>query len=190
MSDKKEWLSDDEIRKMKNELNGTDDEPSTGNDDIDDILKNSLSDDEHIDEGLLEELLNGKDLGFEEEEKDESKKEPVEVRKVTLEDFSDNEPSDVGVPGLETLFDVPIDIRVILGSTEKTIEEILDLKIDSIMKLSKLAGEPVEVIAGNQVIAKGETVIIDDRFGVLITEIIPPKERIKSVKSNLRTLKN
>lgn len=192
MSDKKNWISEEELQKLKNELRQNN---IPVNDAIDDILKNSFSDEVEIDKDLLSDLLGGEEsepappVYAEKEEEEGFSKQPVEVRGVSLEEFSEDGEAEIGVPGLQSLFNIPIDIRVVLGSTEKTIEEILDLKIDSIMKLSKLAGEPVEVIAGSQIVARGETVIIDDRFGVLITEIIPPKERIQSVKGNLKTLK-
>lgn len=116
-----------------------------------------------------------------------SKKE-IEARSVKFEELNDE-----GLNGEETdfevLLDLPLEVRVLLGSVEKTIEELVNMNEGSVVQLDQIAGEPVELVVGEQVIAKGETVIIDDKFGVLITEIIPPKERIKNVESKLRKQK-
>ncbi len=69
------------------------------------------------------------------------------------------------------LMDVPVNIRVEIGRTRKTMSEIMQLAQGSVIKLNKQAGSPVEVIANNQSIAKGDVVVIDDRYGVRLTEI-------------------
>jgi flagellar motor switch protein FliN/FliY len=111
---------------------------------------------------------------------------PIEVSKISLEEFTAPTHSYAGEPDFSTLSDVPIEIRVILASVDMNIEDILELEVDSIVKLQKLAGEPVEIMVGDFVIAKGEAVIIDDHFGVLITDIIAPKERVRTVEKKLR----
>lgn len=186
----KDWhLSDDEIKNILGEVS----EDSTGDEELDNIIKKTMTDDEEVDENLLSDLLGDNEVEGEGEKKRKQEpvgKKPVEVKNVALEELTDDQESyEEMIPGFETLHDVPIEIRVLLGSAKKTIEEILAMKVDSIIKLSKLAGEPVEVIAGDHIVAKGEIVVIDDRFGVLITEIISPKERIKSVESNLKSVK-
>jgi flagellar motor switch protein FliN/FliY len=62
-----------------------------------------------------------------------------------------------------------------------TIEEILKLGPGSVIELEKLAGEPVDVLVNDWLIARGEVVVIDDRFGVRITDVIPPAQRINSM---------
>ena len=88
------------------------------------------------------------------------------------------------------LYDIPLEVRVILGSVEKTIEEILEMEEGTVFQTNRLAGEPVEIMVADQVIAKGEIVIIDDKFGVLITEIAPPNERIQQVEGKLKRQKS
>jgi flagellar motor switch protein FliN/FliY len=80
------------------------------------------------------------------------------------------------------LMDVPLQVTVELGRTKKLIREILDLGPGSVVELDKLAGEPVDVYVNTKLIAKGEVVVIDENFGVRITEIVNPFERIKSLQ--------
>ena len=72
---------------------------------------------------------------------------------------------------------VPLQVTVELGRTRKSIKEILELTNGSIVELDKLAGEPVEIHVNGKYLAKGEVVVIDENFGVRITEIASPAER-------------
>lgn len=87
----------------------------------------------------------------------------------------------VAFAGVETniglIMDVPLQITVELGRTRKLIREILDLTPGSVVELDKLAGEPVDILANGKPIAKGEVVVIDENFGVRITEIIGQLDR-------------
>ncbi len=80
------------------------------------------------------------------------------------------------------LMDVPLQITVELGRTKKLIREILDLGPGSVMELDKLAGEPVDIFVNTKLIAKGEVVVIDENFGVRITEIVSPIDRINNLQ--------
>ncbi|SDD45930.1 hypothetical protein SPACI_026290 [Sporomusa acidovorans DSM 3132] len=86
-----------------------------------------------------------------------------------------------GVPGSDTniglIMDVPLQITVELGRTRKLIRDILELSQGSVVELDKLAGEPVDILVNGKLIAKGEVVVIDENFGVRITDIISPLER-------------
>ncbi len=88
-----------------------------------------------------------------------------------------NEPVQVNENNIGLILDVPLQITVELGRTKKSIKEILELSKDSIVELDKLAGEPVEIQVNGHYLAKGEVVVIDENFGVRITEIASPKER-------------
>ncbi|MFS0787018.1 flagellar motor switch phosphatase FliY [Shouchella sp. 1P09AA] len=79
---------------------------------------------------------------------------------------------------LDMLLDIPLEVKVELGRTKKTIQEILSISQGSIIELDKLAGEPVDVRVNDRLIAKGEVVVIDENFGVRITDIVSKKERI------------
>lgn len=79
---------------------------------------------------------------------------------------------------LDMLLDVPLSVTVELGRTKQTVEDILELSQGAIIELDKLAGEPVDVLVNNKLIAKGEVVVIDENFGVRVTDIVSPKDRL------------
>lgn len=87
------------------------------------------------------------------------------------------EPVQINEANIGLILDVPLQVTVELGRTKKTIKEILDLAVGSIVELDKLAGEPVEIQVNGHFLAKGEVVVIDENFGVRITEIATPAER-------------
>ncbi len=80
------------------------------------------------------------------------------------------------------LLDVPLKLTVELGRTTKLVKEILALAPGSVVELDKLAGEAVDILVNEKLIAKGEVVVIDENFGVRITEIINPEERLTAVQ--------
>jgi len=83
---------------------------------------------------------------------------------------------------LDLLLDIPLRVTVELGRTKKLIREILEFSPGSIIELDKLAGEPVDILVNNKLIARGEVVVIDENFGVRITDIISPRERMEKLK--------
>ena len=76
---------------------------------------------------------------------------------------------------IDLIMDVPLDVTVELGRTKKSIKEILEISPGTIIELDKLAGEPVDVIVNGKFVAKGEVVVIEESFGVRVTEIIKDK---------------
>lgn len=92
------------------------------------------------------------------------------------------EPVQVNDANIGLILDVPLQITVELGRTKKSIKEILELSNGSIVELDKLAGEPVEIQVNGHYLAKGEVVVIDENFGVRITEIASPAERAKQIR--------
>lgn len=87
------------------------------------------------------------------------------------------EPVQVNEANIGLILDVPLQVTVELGRTKKSIKEVLELSNGSIVELDKLAGEPVEIQVNGHFLAKGEVVVIDENFGVRITEIATPAER-------------
>ncbi len=79
---------------------------------------------------------------------------------------------------LEFLLEVPLNLTVELGRVRKLVKDVLTLGPGSILELDKLAGEPVDVLVNGRAVAKGEVVVIDENFGVRITEIKSPAERV------------
>ncbi|HJV30713.1 MAG TPA: flagellar motor switch phosphatase FliY [Bacillales bacterium] len=83
---------------------------------------------------------------------------------------------------LDMLLDIPLQVTVELGRTKRTVKEILEISSGSIIELDKLAGEPVDILVNNRLIAKGEVVVIDENFGVRVTDIISQTDRIKNLR--------
>ncbi|MCD6161905.1 MAG: flagellar motor switch protein FliN [candidate division Zixibacteria bacterium] len=83
---------------------------------------------------------------------------------------------------LDLLLDVTLPISIELGRTSMAIENILNLSPGSVIELDKLAGEPVDLLVNNKLLAKGEVVVIDENFGVRITSMISPKDRIRNLQ--------
>lgn len=86
-------------------------------------------------------------------------------------------PVQVNDANIGLILDVPLQITVELGRTRKSIKDVLELTNGSIVELDKLAGEPVDILVNGKLLAKGEVVVIDENFGVRITDIVSPEER-------------
>lgn len=80
---------------------------------------------------------------------------------------------------LELLMDIPLEISVELGRKKMLVRDVVDLTVGSIVELDKTAGEPVDVLVNGKLVARGEVVVIEDNFGVRITEILTPQERLQ-----------
>ncbi len=81
---------------------------------------------------------------------------------------------------LDMLMDVPLKISVELGRTRLAVKEVLALQHGSVVELDRLAGEPVDVLVNDRLVARGEVVVIEDRFGIRITETVSPSRRRSS----------
>lgn len=86
-------------------------------------------------------------------------------------------PNNIGL-----IMDVPLDVVVELGKTRKTIKEVLELSQGSIIQLDKLAGEPVDLLVNGKLIARGEVVVIDENYGIRITNILSPMDRMNKLQ--------
>ena len=82
---------------------------------------------------------------------------------------------------IDILMDVKLPVAIELGHTEMTIRDILNLSAGSVVELNKLAGEPVDLLVNNKTIARGEVVVVDENFGLRVTSLISPEDRIKSL---------
>lgn len=80
--------------------------------------------------------------------------------------------------GLDLLMDIPLEISVELGRVKMLVKDVVDLGTGSIVEIEKAAGEPVDVLVNGRLVARGEVVVIEDNFGVRITEIVSPQERL------------
>jgi flagellar motor switch protein FliN len=106
----------------------------------------------------------------------------VSVKPASFSDFSDFGSSQTETKNLDMLLDIPLQVTVELGRTKKTIKDILEMSAGSIVELDKLAGEPVDIFVNHKMIAKGEVVVIDENFGVRVTEILSQRDRLEKLK--------
>jgi flagellar motor switch protein FliN/FliY len=86
------------------------------------------------------------------------------------------------VQSLDFILDIPLKVTVELGRAKMAIREILQLAQGSVIELSKFAGEPLEVLVNDKLIARGEVVVVNEKFGIRLTDIISPVERIEQLK--------
>ncbi|MBU5591113.1 flagellar motor switch phosphatase FliY [Clostridium sp. MSJ-4] len=104
----------------------------------------------------------------------------VEVQKASFQPLQGN--SSYSTPkNIDLILDVPLEISVVLGRTKKSIKDILSLGTGSLVELDKLAEEPVEILVNGKRVAYGEVVVVDENFGVRITNIVSNDERVKSL---------
>lgn len=106
----------------------------------------------------------------------------VNVQPVQFANFNQGNYSQTDGTNLNLLLDIPLKVTVELGRTQKQIKDILELSQGSIIELDKLAGEPVDILVNNKLIAKGEVVVIDENFGVRVTDIVSQWDRIQKLQ--------
>ncbi len=107
---------------------------------------------------------------------------PVNVQQAQFATFENANISKEEARNLNMLLDIPLQVTVELGRTKHTVKDILQLASGSIIELDKLAGEPVDILVNSRLIAKGEVVVIDENFGVRITDILSQAERLNNLK--------
>lgn len=83
---------------------------------------------------------------------------------------------------LSLILDIPLRVAVELGRTKMVVNDLLNLGQGSVIELNKLAGEPMEVLVNDKLVARGEAVVVNEKFGVRLTDIISPSERIEQLK--------
>ena len=86
-------------------------------------------------------------------------------------------------PNLDFVLDIPLEISVELGRAKMLISDLLQLGQGSVIELNKLSGEPVEIFVNQKLIARGEVVVVNDKFGIKMTDILSPMERVKQLGS-------
>ncbi|TYA14346.1 flagellar motor switch phosphatase FliY [Paenibacillus faecis] len=106
----------------------------------------------------------------------------VNVQPVQFANLGNPAYGQADVNNLNLLMDIPLKVTVELGRTQKQIKDILELSQGSIIELDKLAGEPVDILVNNKLIAKGEVVVIDENFGVRVTDIVSQWDRIQNLQ--------
>lgn len=107
---------------------------------------------------------------------------PVEVSPATFEEVQKGSATNPATVDLDFILDIPLSLTVELGHSRMLISELLQLGQGSVIELSKLAGEPMDVFINHRLIARGEVVVINEKFGVRLTYIVSPAERISKLK--------
>lgn len=85
-------------------------------------------------------------------------------------------------PNLEVILDIPVTISMEVGSTEINIRNLLQLNQGSIIELDRMAGEPLDVLVNGTLIAHGEVVVVNEKFGIRLTDVVSPSERIRKLR--------
>ncbi len=93
-----------------------------------------------------------------------------------------NDPVSLDGPNLDVILDIPVSISMEVGSTEINIRNLLQLNQGSVIELDRLAGEPLDVLVNGTLIAHGEVVVVNEKFGIRLTDVISPSERIKKLR--------
>ena len=105
-------------------------------------------------------------------------------REATFKDLTQDAKApraETGRRDLDFILDIPLDVSAELGRTKLLINELLQLGQGSVIELNKLAGEPLEIYVNGKLVARGEAVVINEKFGVRLTDIISPIERVKQL---------
>ncbi len=105
------------------------------------------------------------------------------VRRAGLEGLTDesNAEGDENV-NLDVILDIPVTLAMEIGRTRMSIRNLLQLNQGSVVELDRLAGEPLDVLVNGTLIAHGEVVVVNERFGIRLTDVISPSERVKKLK--------
>ncbi len=97
-----------------------------------------------------------------------------------------DELTDESIPGtdvnLDVVLDIPVNLSMEIGRTKISIRNLLQLNQGSVVELERLAGEPMDVLVNGTLIARGEVVVVNEKFGIRLTDIISPAERVKKLK--------
>jgi flagellar motor switch protein FliN/FliY len=93
-----------------------------------------------------------------------------------------NAPVSLDGPNLDVILDIPVSISMEVGNTDITIRNLLQLNQGSVIELDRLAGEPLDVLVNGTLIAHGEVVVVNEKFGIRLTDVISPSERIKKLR--------
>ena len=106
--------------------------------------------------------------------------------RLPMEEFGsvpkNHEPVTLDGPNLDVILDIPVSISMEVGSTDINIRNLLQLNQGSVIELDRLAGEPLDVLVNGTLIAHGEVVVVNEKFGIRLTDVISPSERIKKLR--------
>lgn len=146
-----------------------------------------MSDEDNEDSASQEDMTDDWAAAMEQQATEEAAQEEEgqdAVDSVDFEEFGNNavSNSNEGNPDLDVILDIPVSISMEVGSTSITIRNLLQLNQGSVVELDRLAGEPLDVLVNGTLIAHGEVVVVNEKFGIRMTDVISPSERIKKLR--------
>lgn len=119
-------------------------------------------------------------------EKDHNPADALNIQKHEMEDLERNslvpEKGSVEDVKLDAILDIPVHISMEIGRTQISIRNLLKLNQGSVVELDRLAGEPMDVLVNGTLIARGEVVVVNEKFGLRLTDIISPADRVKHLR--------
>ncbi len=98
-----------------------------------------------------------------------------------MSDISASNESTIDKKNLDFILDIPLQVSVELGRTKLLVKDILQLNQGAVVELTKLAGEPLDIFVNSKLVARGEAVVINEKFGVRLVDIIAPNERVEKI---------
>lgn len=113
-------------------------------------------------------------------EMEKAMKAQTEVKTPQIDEFTQSAEKPK-VRDIDFILDIPLELTVVIGRTRIIVNELLQLTQGSVVALDKLAGEPMEVYVNGKLIGRGEVVVVNEKFGIRITDIITPQERVKEL---------
>lgn len=116
------------------------------------------------------------------EQQEEADTKTGSAKHMALDDFAGTSASGGISPDLDVILDIPVSISMEVGRTAITIRNLLQLNQGSVIELDRLAGEPLDVLVNGTLIAHGEVVVVNEKFGIRMTDVISPSERIKKLR--------
>ena len=118
-----------------------------------------------------------------EESREISSSEKIKIDELADEiKIGDDALNKLKIQNLDFILDIPLKVTVELGRTSVIVKDLLQLGQGSVLELDKLAGEPLEILVNGRLVAKGEVVVVNEKFGIRLTDIITPLERIETLK--------
>lgn len=104
------------------------------------------------------------------------------AEEANFEELKSDKKAFSGPQDINFLLDIPLEVTVELGRTRMLIKDLLQLGQGSVVELDKIAGEPMEILVNSKLVARGEVVVVNEKFGIRLTDIISPTERIRQLK--------
>ena len=98
-----------------------------------------------------------------------------------MSDKPENNDFELNRKNLDFILDIPLQVTVELGRTKLLVKDILQLNQGAVVELSKLAGEPLDIFVNSKLVARGEAVVVNEKFGVRLVDIVSPNERVEKI---------